>query len=71
MHACLFHIFPFSSSNSILSVLEMTIMKGMITACVGDFLPFGLFFSIGLFRRYAGIQFEIHTFLILALSYFG
>ncbi|KAG4140077.1 hypothetical protein ERO13_D07G234275v2 [Gossypium hirsutum] len=37
--------------NLILSVLEMMIMKGTITACVGDFLLFELFFFVGLFRR--------------------
>lgn len=42
----------FSSSNSILIVLKMMIMKDMITACVADFLLFALFSSIGLFRRY-------------------
>lgn len=69
-HVCLFHIFFFSSSNLILTVLEMMIMKGMITDCAGDFLLFELFFSIGLFRRYAGMQFELCAVLVLASSYY-
>jgi hypothetical protein len=42
----------FYSSNSILIVLKVMIMKDMITACVADFLLFALFSFIGLFRRY-------------------